>query len=274
MKKFLVMVMGMILTANFLYAENTITDEYGLTWYTNLQVAKEIAAEENKPILLFAGRDTCGNCNYTKRTSLSATSPNNLELLEENYVMMYCDVDYNYSYYGYFDELTSYTLPFIAILPVNAYDKTYHQSSGIIKKEEMYDLLEEHKDAEADLTSLEYMPYNWYTDYDEGIQAAIEEDKPVFLFAGRETCMVCNSVQKKAMQSIDEYPVKGTLVSNYIMIYQDVDFQYEFWKFNTNTGSISLPFIAVIEEASTYGSQADFLHTGNITAEELYEAIK
>jgi hypothetical protein len=70
-------------------------------------------------ILLLAGRDTCGNCQYMKNTVCESATVK--PQLEANFVCWFCPVDDSTEWYVYASGLGSFTLPLMCVIePGNA----------------------------------------------------------------------------------------------------------------------------------------------------------
>ena len=87
---------------------------YGVEWVSDRDEAVSRAIAEGKMILLLAGRDTCGNCNYMRHTVMEL--PDISEILNDSYVCWYCIVDTSTQWYPYAGGLGSFTLPLICVI--------------------------------------------------------------------------------------------------------------------------------------------------------------
>lgn len=95
-------------------------------WKTSRAQAVETARNSGKLILLLAGRDTCGNCQYMKGTVCESASIK--PTLTGNFVAWYCPVDSSTEWHAYASGLGSFTLPLICVIepgsPTRYLDRT------------------------------------------------------------------------------------------------------------------------------------------------------
>jgi hypothetical protein len=87
-----------------------------LVWHYSEEDAFSEAAAQGKKIILFAGRNTCSNCNYMKNTVFETTDPPIKDLLEAYFVLWFCNIDQSTEHYDYRADLGSYYLPLICII--------------------------------------------------------------------------------------------------------------------------------------------------------------
>ncbi|HNQ88994.1 MAG TPA: thioredoxin family protein [Verrucomicrobiota bacterium] len=85
-----------------------------ISWKNSRTGAVEAARNSARLILLLAGRDTCGNCQYMKETVCESAGVR--PVLQANYVCWYCPVDYSTEWYAYASGLGSFTLPLICVV--------------------------------------------------------------------------------------------------------------------------------------------------------------
>jgi hypothetical protein len=85
-----------------------------VVWQASRAQAVEAARNSGKLILLLAGRDTCGNCQYMKNTACE--SPSVRSVIDANYVAWYCLVDSSTEWYAYASGLGTFTLPLICVI--------------------------------------------------------------------------------------------------------------------------------------------------------------
>jgi hypothetical protein len=103
-----------------------------LTWHTSKTQALALATQENKKLILVAGRDTCGNTTYMRFTLFEKETIRTL--LANNYILWYSDVDTSSDWYTYASGLGSFALPLIAIIdPANS--SSYLERSTDIQTE-------------------------------------------------------------------------------------------------------------------------------------------
>jgi hypothetical protein len=88
-----------------------------LAWVTN-QAATAIATakSQGKLILLLAGRDSCGYCQYMKKTVCETLDPPINTVLQDYYVPWYCQVDVCSDWRPYADGLGTFSLPLICVI--------------------------------------------------------------------------------------------------------------------------------------------------------------
>lgn len=89
-----------------------------LVWRTSRVEAVEAARNSGKLILLLAGRETCGNCQYMKYTACETTSVR--QVIDANYVCWFCPVDDSTEWYPYASGLGSFTLPLMCVIDPGA----------------------------------------------------------------------------------------------------------------------------------------------------------
>jgi hypothetical protein len=85
-----------------------------VVWQAARAEAVEAARNSGKLILLLAGRDTCGNCQYMKNTVCE--TPSVRQVIDANYVCWYCPVDSSTEWYPYAAGLGSFTLPLMCVI--------------------------------------------------------------------------------------------------------------------------------------------------------------
>ncbi len=116
----------------------------GVVWESSIDTAVEKAKANNRLVLLFAGRDTCGNCRYMKDTVFEDSSVK--EELGDDYVIAKIDVDTDNSYYPYASGLSGFTLPLIAIIDPDNSGTYYNRSTGVVYPSEFVNFLKEGSD--------------------------------------------------------------------------------------------------------------------------------
>ncbi len=109
-----------------------------LVWQTSKADAVALAKSEGKQILLVAGRETCGNCKYMRYTVCESASPAIKQLIEDNFILWFCDVDTNTDWYQYADGLGSFTLPLICLIDPDDPDKYLDRTTDIQSPEDFY----------------------------------------------------------------------------------------------------------------------------------------
>lgn len=97
-----------------------------IEWQSTREGAVEQALNSGKLILLLAGRETCGNCQYMKSTVLETT--NVRQVIDNNYICWFCPVDSSTEWYAYASGLGSFTLPLMCVIdpgaPTSYLDRT------------------------------------------------------------------------------------------------------------------------------------------------------
>jgi hypothetical protein len=118
------------------------TDSSELVWHTSKTEALAQAQSENKLLLVFAGRMTCGNCQKMRYTVLESTAPAIKQLLQEHFVLWFSDIDENQEWSIYATGLDSFSTPLIAIVNPNDSENYLERTTGVQTAETMYALLE------------------------------------------------------------------------------------------------------------------------------------
>jgi len=123
---------------------NTSGDSSGsdaLVWQTSKAAAVSLAKTQGKKILLFAGRETCGNCQYMKYTACESASPPIKNLIEQYFVPWFSDIDTSTERYPYTSGLGSYSLPLIAVIDPNDSSNYLDRTTGVQDMEIFHDRL-------------------------------------------------------------------------------------------------------------------------------------
>jgi hypothetical protein len=130
MKRFVLLVAFVCLASN----------AYGgtLVWKTSKTEAVSAAISEGKKILLLAGRETCGNCSYMKNTVCESISPAIKTLIQQKFVLWFCDVDASSDWYTYASGLGSFYLPLMCCIDPNNPDTYLDRTTGIQSPDEFY----------------------------------------------------------------------------------------------------------------------------------------
>ena len=117
------MVLGSVLIISFLFwGSSAFTDE--LTWQNSREAAFAKAKSENKKVLLFGGRDACGNCRYMRTQVFESIKPPVKALLKKHYVLWFSDVDKGKEWHRYARGMNRIDLPLICIIDPTS-KKTY-----------------------------------------------------------------------------------------------------------------------------------------------------
>jgi len=116
------------------------SNAYGgtLVWKTSKAEAVSAAISGGKKILLLAGRETCGNCSYMKNTVSESTSPPIQSLIQEKFVLWFCDVDSSTEWNTYAIGLGSFYLPLICCIDPNNPDNYLDRTTGVQSPDEFY----------------------------------------------------------------------------------------------------------------------------------------
>ena len=102
-----------------------------LVWQTSKNAAVSIAKSQGKYILLLAGREFCGNCQYMKYTACESISPPIKDLIEHSFVPWFCNVDSSIEWDVYAYGLGSFYLPLICVIDPNDQDNYLDRTTGI-----------------------------------------------------------------------------------------------------------------------------------------------
>ena len=97
-----------------------------IVWQTSRDQAVEAARSSGKLIILFAGRQKCGNCKEMKKVF---ETPNVRQVIDANYICWYSDMDKSAEWYPYEAGLgTLYWIPIICVIdpkdPTHYLDRT------------------------------------------------------------------------------------------------------------------------------------------------------
>jgi len=107
-----------------------------LDWKTSKSQAMSAARSQNKLVLLVAGRDECGNTNYTRTEALPSEPLSSLA--QEKFILWYSNVDTSTEYYNYSSGLNEYILPLIAVIDPNQENKYLARITGYQKTDYLY----------------------------------------------------------------------------------------------------------------------------------------
>ena len=112
-----------------------------LTWLKSKTDAMSAAKSQGKLVLLLAGRDTCGNCQYMLNTVCESLSPPVEALIQDRYVPWYSEVDSNADWQPYASGLGSFTLPLICCIDPNTTNQYLDRTTDIQTAQVFYDRL-------------------------------------------------------------------------------------------------------------------------------------
>jgi hypothetical protein len=139
-------------------------DCFAVEWVSTRDEAVSRALAEGKKILLLAGRDTCGNCNYVRLTV--AETPDISRILNEDYVCWYCIVDTTTDWHPYAQGLGSFTLPLICVIdpadPLVYLDRSTSVVYAADFKPRLLSFVN-YKPLEFDMVGLAYLAQCWQT---------------------------------------------------------------------------------------------------------------
>ena len=108
-------VIGSILLINLLvWSSSAFSGE--LTWQNSRKAAFLKAKSENKMVLLFGGRDSCGNCRYMKSQVFETMKPPVKALLEKHFVLWSSDIDNSNEWHRYARGMRQIALPLICVI--------------------------------------------------------------------------------------------------------------------------------------------------------------
>ena len=112
-----------------------------LAWQDSKSAAVSLALSQGKHVLLLAGRETCGNCQYMKYTVCESISPPIRDLIDESYVPWFCNVDSSTEWYTYASGLGKFILPMICIIDPNDEDNYLDRTTGVQDTQVFYERL-------------------------------------------------------------------------------------------------------------------------------------
>jgi hypothetical protein len=102
-----------------------------LVWQTSRATAVSMATTQGKHILLFAGRESCSNCQYMKYTACESTSPAIKDLIEKSFIPWFSDVDNSTEWGVYADGLGGFALPLICVIDLQDSDSYLDRTTGV-----------------------------------------------------------------------------------------------------------------------------------------------
>jgi thioredoxin-related protein len=111
-----------------------ITSAYAteLKWEKSAQSAFTKAMSEKKKILLFVGRNNCGNCKYMFTQVFESEKPPVKTLLQNNFVLWFSDADESTEWHRTARGLSEIPLPLICIIDPDS-DKVYEDRTTDIQ---------------------------------------------------------------------------------------------------------------------------------------------
>jgi hypothetical protein len=127
-----------------------------LVWQTSKETAVSMAKDQDKYILLLAGRIKslgglydCSNCEYMINTVFESTDPPIKTLIEEDYIPWYSDVDTSDEWRIYADGLVTFTLPLICIIDPDNSDTYMDRTTGVQDTQVFYSRLQNHGEGDG-----------------------------------------------------------------------------------------------------------------------------
>lgn len=113
-------------TTILIYLFFTITGVYAteLKWEKSAVSAFSKAMSEKKKIILFVGRESCGNCRYMITQVFESEKPPVKTLLENNFILWFSNADKSTEWYRTARGLRDIPLPLICIIDPDS-DKVY-----------------------------------------------------------------------------------------------------------------------------------------------------
>lgn len=123
------MVLGSTLIISFLFWGNSaFTGE--LTWQSSREAAFATAKSENKKVLLFGGRDSCGVCKYMRTQVFESMKPPVKDLLEKHYIIWFSDIDKSTEWHRYAGGMSQIALPLICVIDPDSKNVYEDRSTG------------------------------------------------------------------------------------------------------------------------------------------------
>ena len=121
-----------------------------LKWEKSVNSAFLKAMTEKKKIVLFVGRNSCGNCKYMRTQVFETMKPPVRTLLEKKYILWFSDADESTEWHRTARGLDDIPLPLICIIdPKNG--KAYEdRTTGIQHSPEFYSRLLKHTGKKTD----------------------------------------------------------------------------------------------------------------------------
>ena len=134
----------------YLFCGISIASADNLVWQTSKNTAVSIAKSEGKYILLLAGREACGNCQYMRYTACESASPPIKDLIEHSFVPWFCHVDNSTEWHVYASGLGSFYLPLICVIDPNDQDNYLDRTTGTQNLQTFYDRLLQYPALDSD----------------------------------------------------------------------------------------------------------------------------
>lgn len=112
-----------------------------LVWQMSKSAAIEQARKQGKLVLMLAGRNTCGNCDFMKNTVCESASPPVAALVECEFVPWFCDVDVSREWAGYAGGLGSFILPLMCCIDPAKPNVYIDRTTNIQTQQDFYNRL-------------------------------------------------------------------------------------------------------------------------------------
>ena len=224
-------------------------------WNKDKEEAFKEAKEQDKFILLFVGRPTCGACQDMSEMYCNPENPFK-QILDDKYVTLYkwfddeddrADIwEYIEEFYKErFEEGLNRQLPWLYIINP---DREGESVASSYRPYPEYRPDEETMRKFLAVDLLDGLDINWYVDQDIVLGLAQEQHKNIFKFLGNGT----SPNSQKMMKQIMEDPLKQILKENYILWYDDSDCGCDVFSSTTDesTGEVvnyPFPYIAIID---------------------------
>lgn len=123
-----------------------------LVWQTNRAGAVEAARNSGKLILLLAGRETCGYCQYMKYTVCE--TPSVRRVIDANYVCWFCPIDTSTEWNAYASGLGSFTLPLMCVIDPGSATTYLDRTTGTQSVSDFQDRVSSHLPSNAIVLAL------------------------------------------------------------------------------------------------------------------------
>lgn len=109
-----------------------------LKWEKSAVSAFTKAMSGKKKIVLFVGRDSCGNCRYMRTQVFESMKPAVKTLLENNFVLWYSDADNSTEWHPVARGLKEIQLPLICIIDPDSGKVYEDRTTGIQHSPDFY----------------------------------------------------------------------------------------------------------------------------------------
>ncbi|MHB1348623.1 MAG: lipase/acyltransferase domain-containing protein [Desulfobulbaceae bacterium] len=134
-----IIIFSSLITSFFITTDIALAE---LIWQTSKSSTVNLALNEGKKILLIAGRDSCAYTNYMRYTVCHQTSPPIQNLIQQQYIPWYVDVDFSTEWYTYASGLTEFMLPLICVIDPQDSDNYLDRTTGLQAANDFYSRLD------------------------------------------------------------------------------------------------------------------------------------